>query len=170
MTWYWAVVFFVAAALAASAPTDWRFTALFPNLLTFGVGMTATWWLPLVYLKLFPPALPTSIEPLLLGMPLAFDRKAAGDARAVIQFRVSGPQAGDYHVHVAQGRCRSFAGEAPVPDLVVHTPDTVWMRIARGELDGGEALQQGLYRIEGDLAVLARMRDWFSPRGPRRSG
>ena len=171
MTGYWAIVFFTAAALAAAAPTDWRYTALFPNLLTFGAGMTATWWLPLLYLKLFPPALPTTIEPLLLGMPLAFDRKAAGDDRAVIQFRVSGPEAGTYHVHVDRGRCRSFTGEAPAPDLVVHTPDSVWMRIARGELDGGEALQQGLYHIDGDLAVLAKMKEWFNPRrGARRSG
>ena len=44
MTGYWAIVFFTAAALAAFAPTDWRYTALFPNLLTFGAGMTATWW------------------------------------------------------------------------------------------------------------------------------
>jgi len=171
MTGYWVLVFFTAAGLAASAPTDWRFTALFPNLLTFGAGMTATWWLPLVYLKLFPPELPTAIEPLLMGMPLAFDRKAAGDGRAVIQFRVSGAEAGDYHVRVEGGRCRSFAGPAPAPDLVVHTPDTVWIRIARGELDGGRALQDGLYRVEGDLAVLAKMDEWFTPpRGARRTG
>src|SRR5207247_1717357 len=163
MTAYWVLVFFSAAGLAASAPTDWRFTALFPNLLTFGAGVTAPRWLPRPYLKLFPPELPTAIEPLLMGMPLAFDRKAAGDGRAVIQFRVSGAEAGDYHVRVEGGRCRSFAGPAPAPDLVVHTPDTVWIRIARGELDGGRALQDGLYRVEGDLAVLAKMDEWFTP-------
>ena len=161
MTGHWAIVFFTAAALAALAPTDWRYTALFPNLLTFGAGMTATWWLPLLYLKLFPPALPTTIEPLLLGMPLAFDRKAAPGS--------GNSSAGGCRIE--RGRCRSFAGEAPTPDLVVHTPDRVWIRIARGELDGGEALQQGLYRIEGDLAVLAKMNEWFNPRrGARRSG
>ena len=171
MTGYWVLLFFTAAGLAASAPTDWRFTALFPNLLTFGAGMTATLWLPLLYLKLFPPGLPTTIEPLLMGMPFAFDRKAAGDGRAVIQFRVSGAEPGDYHLRIAGGRCESFAGPAPAPDLVVHTPDTVWVRIARGELDGGQALQDGLYRVEGNLAVLAKMDEWFSSRrGARRTG
>jgi len=166
MTGYWAIVFFTACATGAhkAGLLDWIERLVSDT-------MTATWWLPLLYLKLFPPALPTTIEPLLLGMPLAFDRKAAGDDRAVIQFRVSGREAGDYHIRIERGRCRSFAGEAPTPDLVVHTPDRVWIRIARGELDGGEALQQGLYRIEGDLAVLAKMNEWFNPRrGARRSG
>ena len=171
MTGYWVLIFFTAAGLAASAPTDWRFTALFPNLLTFGAGMTATLWLPLLYLKLFPPELPAAIEPLLMGMPFAFDRKAAGDGHAVINFRVSGREAGDYHLRIAGGRCQSFAGPASTPDLVVHTPDTVWVRIARGELDGGQALQDGLYRVEGDLGVLAKMDEWFrSRRGARRTG
>ena len=164
MTAYWMCLFFAAAALAAFAPTDPRFTVVGPNLLTFGAGMSANWWLPRLYLWLFPPELPSAIEPLLLGMPLAFDRRAAGDSRAVIQFRVSGAESGDYHVRVERGTCRSFTGMAAAPDLVVHTPDTVWMRIARGELDGGRALQEGLYRAEGDLAVLAKMGEWFNTR------
>jgi len=39
------------------------------------------------------------------------DPVLAGDDRAVIQFRVSGREAGDYHIHIERGRCRSFAGE-----------------------------------------------------------
>jgi hypothetical protein len=164
MTAYWAVLFFTAAAIAGSAPTDWRFTLLYPNLLVFGVGVTAILWLPPLYFKIFPPGLPEDVEPLVMGMPMAFDRRAAGDTRASIQFHVSGAEAGAYHVRIARGRCHSFEGLAPAPDLTVYTPDTVWVRVARGELDGGKALAEGLYRAEGDLAVLAKMGEWFPAR------
>ena len=113
-------------------------------------------------LKLFPVALPESVEPLIMGMPMAFDRRAAGAARASIQFRVSGTEPGNYWLRIGNGRCESFEGVAPAPDLVVHTPDTVWLRIVRGELDGGEALAAGLFHIEGDPQLLATFPSWFS--------
>jgi len=164
MTAYWTLLFFTAAGLAASAPTDWHFTFLYPNLMIFGVGMTATAWLPPLYFRLFPPGFPRAVETLIMGMPLVFDRRAARDTRASIQFRVSGSEPGDYYLDIARGRCRSFEGVAPAADLTVHTPDTVWMRIARGELDGERALQEGLYRAEGDFGLLSKIRQWFPAR------
>jgi putative sterol carrier protein len=165
MTVYWALIFFSAAGLCAYAPLDPRFTFLFPNLLVFGPGITAQWWLPPLYFKLFPPTLPQAIEPLIMGMPMAFNAEAAREARASIQFHVSGTQSGDYWLRIADGKCESFEGVADRPDTTVHTLDTVWLRIAHGKLDGEQALAEGLYRVEGDYAVLAKMREWFTRDG-----
>ncbi|MBI3301048.1 MAG: SCP2 sterol-binding domain-containing protein [Deltaproteobacteria bacterium] len=164
ITVYWVLLFFTAAGLAAWAPYDWRFTVLYPNLLIFVVGIPAPLWLPPLYLKLFPPGPPQTLEPVLMGMPFAFDRKAAGDVQATIQFCVSGLQAGNYYIRIAQSKCESFEGTAPTLDLTVYAPDTVWLRIARGELEGAQALRDGLYRVEGDFSVLMKMGEWF----PRR--
>jgi hypothetical protein len=162
MTGFWTVVFFASASLAAYEPLDWRFHTLYPNLLIFIVGIPASFWLPPLYLKLFPPELPQTIEALLMGMPWVFNRKAAGDAHAVIQFHVSGTEAGAYYLQIASGKCESKEGIAPTPDLTIHTPDTVWMRIVRNKLDGAQALQEGLYRVEGDWSLLLKMNEWFS--------
>jgi SCP-2 sterol transfer family len=164
LTLYWAMLFFTAAGLAVWAPTDWRFTALYPNLVIFGAGMSAGLWLPALYLTFFPGELPRTIEALIMGMPFVFVRRAAGDARATIQFCVAGAQPGDYYVQVAAGRCQSFEGLAIAPDLTIRTPDSVWLRIVRRELDSIHALQQGLYHAEGDLSVLTKMGEWFSAR------
>ena len=161
---YWGVLFVAAAAIAAAEPTDLRFTLAYPNLLVILLGLSSNYWLPPLYFRLFPPGLPQAVEPLVMGMPLVFDRKAAGDARATIQFCVSGDEPGDYHLRIAAGKCESFTGRAPAPDLTVHTPGPVWMRIARGELDGGRALMEGLYRAEGKLEVLAKLGEWFPVR------
>ena len=165
MTVYWAGLFFLAAGLCLWSPQDWRFTALYPNLLIFVAGIPATLWLPPLYLKVFPPGPPQTVEATILGMPFVFNRKAVGNTRATIQFCVSGSETENYYVRIAQGKCESFAGRAPAPDLIVHTPDTVWMRIARSELDGAQALQDGLYRVEGDFSILMKMGEWFGRQG-----
>jgi hypothetical protein len=38
------------------------------------------------------------------------------------------------------------------------------VRIIHGELDGAQAIERGLYRIEGDLATFVNIRTWFPPR------
>jgi hypothetical protein len=164
MTAFWTLVFFAAAAITLVAPTDPMFTVVYPNLLVLLVGIPAQFWLPALYLKLYPPGLPTSAEGLIMSMPFVFDPKAAGDTKAHIQFRVSGEESGEYYLRILRGRCESFEGVAEAPDLTVHTPDAIWMRIARGELDGGQALMQGLYRAEGDYLLLARIPELFKVR------
>jgi hypothetical protein len=164
ITVYWMGLFVTCAGLVAWAPEDPRFTLLYPNLLIAGLGFTAPLWLVPLYFRFAPPPLPTAIEPILLGMPLVFDRRAAGTARAEFQFHVSGPDAGDYVVRVANGRCETFAGRSPKPDVTVHTPDAVWVKITHGQLDGTQALMQGLYRAEGDVMLLTKLQEWFGGR------
>jgi len=149
--------------LAASAPHDWRFTALYPNLLIFVVGVPAPLWCTPLFLRFFPPALPQTVEALIMGMPFVFNSEAARDADARIQFCVSGADAGDYYLRIAKGKCESLEGRTPMPDLTVYTPDTVWVEMMHGRLDRARALEQGLYRVEGDLTMLAQMAKWFPP-------
>jgi hypothetical protein len=165
MAGLWAVVFFAAAALCASRPTDPMFTLVYPNLLVLLGGIPANRWFPPLWMKLFPAPLPDRAEPLIMGMPLVFDRAAAADVRALIQFRVSGDTPGDYYLRIDGGRCESFEGRAEGPDLTVHTPDGVWVDIIRGTLDGGQALMERRYAVEGDFLLLGKLREWFPTRG-----
>jgi len=161
---WFAVLFAVAAALTAWRPHDLLFTLVYPNLLIFVAGIPSQLWLPPLYLRLFGPHPPESVEVAILGMPLAFDAKAAGDARATIQFRISGEEPGDFWLRVADAACEGFQGRAPSPDLTIHTPSSVWLAIARGELDGAQALLDRQYSIEGDGTLLLRLGEWFSSR------
>ena len=164
MTGYWALLFFSAAALAAVSPYEWRLTLLVLNVGVFGLGLPAMAWLPPLYLKPFPAPLPDRVEAMILGMPAVFDARAADDAQATIQFRVSGAEPGDYYVRIEGGRCRSHEGVAARADLGISTPDSIWRGIVGGEIDPAEALMQGLYSAEGDLALLVELRRWFPAR------
>lgn len=162
MTAYWTLIFFAAASLCAYSPRDLRFTALFPNLVVFVLGIPAAFWLPRVYLRLFPAGLPESIEPLIMSMPMVFRADAARGARARIQFQVSGAERAAYWLRIDDGKCESFEGVTEAPDLTVTTPGEVWVRIAHGQLDGAKALADGLYQVQGDYAILGKMKEWFS--------
>jgi hypothetical protein len=164
ITAWFAVLFAAAATMAAWAPHDFLFSFVYPNLLVFVAGLPSQIWLPPLYLRLFGPHPPETVEVAILGMPMTFDAKAAGDARATIQFRVSGDDGGDFWLRVADGACESFEGRAPSADLTIRTPGSVWLAIARGELDGPQALLDRHYSIEGDSSILLRFGEWFPSR------
>jgi hypothetical protein len=161
LTAFWALIFFAAAALCTWRPDDLRYTFLYPNLLVFLVGLPSVLWLPPLWFRLFPQPLPDRVEPILMGMPMFFDRRAAGDVDTTIQFRVRDVEPGLYHLRIAGGRCESFEGRAERADVTVDTPEAVWLRVVRGELDGRQGLMEGLYTAEGDLLVLAKLTEWF---------
>jgi SCP-2 sterol transfer family len=165
MATWWAFLFFVNVALCVSAPENPLFTALLPNLNVILLGLPSARWLPPLYLRFFPPGLPETTEALIMGMPFVFDPRAAKNADASIQFRVSGAEPGEYHVRILNGRCETFTGRASAPDLTVNTPDRVWLQIARGELDGTQALMEGRYQVEGKAEVLTSLETWFPRRG-----
>jgi hypothetical protein len=167
ITVWFAVLFAAAAALAAWAPHDLRFTLVYPNLLVFGAGLPSQLWIPPLYLRLFGPHPPEAVETAILGMPLGFDAKAAMDTEATIQFHVEGAEGGEFWVRVAEGRCEAAEGRSASPDLTITTPSSVWLGVARGELDGAQALLDGQYSIEGDGTILTRLGEWFPSRRTR---
>lgn len=165
VTAWFALLFAAAAVLAAWDPEDPLFGIVYPNALIFVLGLPSQLWLPPLYLWIFGVSPPGRVETAILGMPMVFDAEAAADARATIQFRVSGADGGDFWLRVADGVCESFEGTTPSPDLTIKTPSDVWLRITRHELDGAQALLDQRYTVEGDSSILLRFGEWFPRRG-----
>jgi putative sterol carrier protein/putative NADPH-quinone reductase len=109
-----------------------------------------------------PPTSRDTMRDLVAGMATVFNPQAAGDLEAVIQFRVSGDDAGNYYLDIAQGRCMAYEGEHPRPTLTIHTPADIWLAISRGEMNGATALMTGKYSVKGNLGLLMRFNKLFS--------
>ena len=79
-------------------------------------------------------------------------------ARVTIQQVVTGGPSGDvrYWVRVNDGAVEVGAGEAAVADATVTQSYTTAVALSRGELTVEDALQAGLCRIAGDIALLVR--------------
>ncbi len=102
-----------------------------------------------------------SLHQAIEGMTLTFNPEAVPGLDAIIQFDVSGDEAGVYHLAIANDECTFHEGAAQSPTLTVITPSDVWIKISRGEMTGYEALMQELYTATGDLELLMKMDSLF---------
>lgn len=118
----------------------------------------------------FEEAIREDIRMILGGMAASFNRQAAGDLQATIQFHVSGKQPGQWYYEIQGGSCAFKEGQVDHPTLTFHTPSEVWLAISKGELDGARAFMEKKYTAEGDLNLLLRFKNLFAPMNNEDSG
>ena len=107
------------------------------------------------------PVRAATCRELLQTMPTAFDPSAAPGLDAVYQFDVSGKEGFQAHLRIGGEICTFHEGPAAAPGVVIRTPGEVWLAIAKGELDGQQAFMAGKYSVEGDLALLLKLKSLF---------
>ncbi|HYA13969.1 MAG TPA: SCP2 sterol-binding domain-containing protein [Syntrophales bacterium] len=146
------------------------FAIVIPFILILAIGIPFSRLYPFYYIKnqpQTPPAnledLPKTARELVMKMPLRFNRAVAGDLRAVIQFRFSGDGGGNLFLTISEQKCSAQEGDAPSPNLSIIAPADIWMKIAKGEINRQQAFMNGLYNVEGDMELLLRMGEIFSP-------
>jgi multimeric flavodoxin WrbA/putative sterol carrier protein len=98
---------------------------------------------------------------LLRGMAATFNPKAGGDLKALIQFEVTGKQAGHWFLSIENGKCTYHEGKVNSPTLTIKTPSEVWLAIPNREMDGQQAFMEGKYLTNGDVNLLMRMKSLF---------
>jgi putative sterol carrier protein len=172
ITYVWAGIFaacFLSSFLGKGKPL---YSILIPFAFCIGIGVVFSKKYPDYYLRrkyrVSPEAaaaVPDTAAKIIEGMPNAFDPEAAGGLRAEIQFDISGTGGGKWVVSISAGRCEVRKGEALSPAVTIESPGQVWVKIARGEIDRPKALMQGLYKVKGDMKILARMPQLFGARG-----
>ncbi len=103
-------------------------------------------------------------EPAILfkGMASIFDKDKANDFSGSFQFNLQDGNRERFHITIDNGICQTGAGELSNPDIIINTPFATWSSIARGEIGGQEALGQGLYTIQGNVAHLTKFNEIFS--------
>jgi putative sterol carrier protein len=109
--------------------------------------------------------LPKTAKELILKMPVSFNKEAAGDLRAAIQFKLTGEGGGNIYLFIADQQCAAVEGETAAPALTIIAPADVWMKMARGEINRLQAFMDGFYKVDGDMDLLMKMGALFSPAG-----
>ena len=105
--------------------------------------------------------LPSSLKEAFTSMPQNFKAEKAAGVSAVVQFKVTGAEAGNWIMEVKEGKCTMAEGEAPSPNITINTPSDVWLKILRRELDGTTAFMGGQFTFTGDMGILMQMNSWF---------
>jgi putative sterol carrier protein len=98
-------------------------------------------------------------------MPAAFIPEKAQGVNAVIHFKFTGAEAGEWNAKIADGKCEVTQGAPSTPATLTLTADSSdYVKIFTGELDGMQAFMQGKLKLGGDLNLAMKMMQMFKIR------
>jgi putative sterol carrier protein len=98
-----------------------------------------------------------SLHELFEKIPDRFDSAAWGDQDAVLQFDVSGNEAGQWFAAIKDGELTVGKGASPAPDMTVNAASEDLLGIINGELNAVSAFMQGRVKLDGDLTLAMKL-------------
>ena len=108
--------------------------------------------------------MPLTVAELMEKMPGAFIPEKAQGVDAVIQFKFTGEEAGDWVAVVKDGKVDVERGTHPSPKMTLTAESADYVKIFTGELDGMQAFMQGKIKLAGDLNLAMKLTQMFKVR------
>jgi len=105
--------------------------------------------------------MPLTIADLMSKMPKAFLPEKAPGLDAVIQFKFTGPEAGDWYALFKDNKCTVEKGTHASPKMTLSADSGDFIKIFTGQMDGIQAFMQGKIKIAGDLNLAMKMMSLF---------
>ncbi|MFH2103239.1 MAG: SCP2 sterol-binding domain-containing protein [Chloroflexota bacterium] len=105
-----------------------------------------------------------TVKELMSKMPKAFLPEKAVGVDAVIQFKFTGEEAGDWYATVKDGACSVEQGAHPNPKMTLSSDSGDYVKIFTGEVDGMQAFMQGKLKLAGDLNLAMKLMSMFKIR------
>ncbi|HVN15081.1 MAG TPA: SCP2 sterol-binding domain-containing protein [Anaerolineales bacterium] len=106
--------------------------------------------------------MPLTIPDLMEKMPSAFLPEKAQGVNAIIQFKFTGPEPGEWNAAIKDGTCVVTQGASSTPPTMTLTVDSSdYLKLITGELDGMQAFMQGKLKLAGDLNLAMKMMGMF---------
>ena len=106
--------------------------------------------------------MPLTVTQLMEKMPGAFIPEKAQGVNAVIHFKFTGAEAGDWNAKIADGKVAVEKGAPSDKATMTLTADSEdYVKLFTGELDGMQAFIQGKLKLGGDLNLAMKMMQMF---------
>lgn len=106
--------------------------------------------------------MPLTVSELISRMPEAFIPEKAHGVKAIIHFKFTGAEAGEWTANIADGKCETSSGAPADKATLVLTADSAdYIKLITGELDGMQAFMQGKLKLGGDLNLAMKMMGMF---------
>ncbi len=106
-----------------------------------------------------------TIETLMNRMPKAFRPDKATGVDAVIQFSLTGDEAGEWYVDIKDGACTVHQGVAENPKMTLTADSEDYKNVILGKTDGMAAFMQGKLKLAGDLNLAMKLTSFFKLAG-----
>ena len=106
--------------------------------------------------------MPLTVSQLMEKMPGAFIPEKAQGVNAVIHFKFTGAEAGDWNAKIADGKIAVAQGSPVDKATMTLTADSSdYIKVITGEMDGMTAFMQGRLKLGGDLNLAMKMMQMF---------
>ena len=108
--------------------------------------------------------MPLTVEQLMEKMPGAFMPEKAQGVDAVIQFKFTGAEPGEWIAAIKDGKVDVSRGAVPSPRMTLTADSSDYVKIFTGELDGMQAFMRGKLKLAGDLNLAMKLMQMFKIR------
>jgi putative sterol carrier protein len=106
-----------------------------------------------------------TVAELMGKMPGAFLPDKATGVNAVIHFKFTGTEPGEWNAVIKDGKCEVAQGIPHSKPTMTLTADSAdYVKIFTGELDGMQAFMQGKIKLAGDLNLATKLMQMFKIR------
>ena len=95
----------------------------------------------------------------------AFMPSAAEGVDAVIQYKLSGEEAGDYIITIHEGKCTVAEGIAEAPTMTLMADANDFKDVLLGVANGMQYFMQGRLKLSGDLNLAMKLNSFFKMSG-----
>jgi putative sterol carrier protein len=90
-------------------------------------------------------------------LPQKFDGSKAAGISAVVQFKISGDNGGDWFITIKDEKLEVSAGTAPAPNMTLVMKDADYVDLVNGKLSGQKAFMTGKLKFKGDMNLGMKM-------------
>jgi len=95
----------------------------------------------------------------------AFKPEAAEGVAAVIQYRLTGEEGGDWIVKIQDGKCTVAEGLAENPKMTLTAEAQDLKDVLLGKANGMQYFMQGRLKLSGDLNLAMKLTSFFKMSG-----
>ena len=106
-----------------------------------------------------------SVAQLVRNHERAFKPEAAEGVEAVIQYRLSGEEGGDWIVNIHEGKCTVAEGLAENPKMTLSAEAQDFKDVLLGKANGMQYFMQGRLKLAGDLNLAMKLTSFFKMSG-----
>ena len=109
--------------------------------------------------------MPLTISELMEKMPGAFIPEKAQGVDAIIHFKFTGEEAGEWNAAIKDGKVDVAQGiPRKQPNMTLTADSNDYVKIITGEMDGMQAFMQGKIKLAGDLNLAMKLMQMFKIR------
>ena len=109
--------------------------------------------------------MPSGIAEIMRRLPVAFALDGSAGSDAIVHFKLTGEQAGEWNAVIQDGKCKVAQGlprSRPTITMAADTRDLV--DIVNGSMDAMSAFMAGKIKITGDRALALKLMELIASR------